>query len=118
MPARSHILVTPVTASDAVSGRGIRMHQRPTKSSAKPDSGPECSVPATGWPGTKWTRYIGCATSGGWADADGELNRSCHSPELTAGAKLAAAWTNKARDGSWTSVPPWLSVAVTKVDDV
>jgi len=31
MPARSHILLTPVTASDAASGSGIRMHQRPGK---------------------------------------------------------------------------------------
>ena len=31
------------------------MHQRPTNSSAKPASGPECSVPATGCAGTKCT---------------------------------------------------------------
>ena len=31
------------------------MHQRSSNISAKPASGPECSVPATGWPGTKWT---------------------------------------------------------------
>jgi hypothetical protein len=31
--------MTPVTASAAVSGSGIRMHQRPAKSSAKPDAG-------------------------------------------------------------------------------
>jgi hypothetical protein len=47
MPARSYILLMPVTASAGVSGNGIRMHQRPAKSSAKPDpGGPECSVPA------------------------------------------------------------------------
>ena len=28
------------------------MHQRPWNSVAKPASGPLCSVPATGWPGT------------------------------------------------------------------
>jgi len=44
---------TATTASGAVSRSGIRMHQRPRKSSAKPASGPECSVPATGWPGAK-----------------------------------------------------------------
>ena len=44
---------TATTASGAVARSGIRMHQRPRKSSAKPASGPECSVPATGWPGAK-----------------------------------------------------------------
>ena len=39
----------------ACSGSGVRMHQRPSNSSAKPASGPECSVPATGWAGTKCT---------------------------------------------------------------
>src|SRR5690606_2205502 len=36
-------------------GGGVRMHQRLTKSSAKPASGPEYSVPATGCAGTKCT---------------------------------------------------------------
>ena len=44
---------TLASASGSVSGSGVRMHQRSRNSSAKPDSGPECSVPATGWPGTK-----------------------------------------------------------------
>ena len=26
-----------------------------SKSAAKPEAGPECSVPASGWPGMKWT---------------------------------------------------------------
>jgi hypothetical protein len=43
------------TAVSSVPGGGVRMHQRSSKSSAKPASGPECSVPATGWPGTKCT---------------------------------------------------------------
>ena len=43
------------TASWSACGGGVRMHQRPTNSSAKPASGPECSVPATGWAGTKCT---------------------------------------------------------------
>ena len=43
------------TAAASVPGGGVRMHQRPWNSSAKPASGPECSVPATGWPGTKCT---------------------------------------------------------------
>src|SRR6266550_111933 len=43
------------TAAASVPAGGVRMHQRPTKSSAKPASGPECSVPATGCAGTKCT---------------------------------------------------------------
>ncbi len=38
------------------------MHQRLTNSWAKPESGPECSVPATGWAGTK------CTPTGMWGD--------------------------------------------------
>ena len=53
------------TASGAVSGGGVRMHQRSWNNSAKPASGPECSVPATGWPGTKCTPpgNSGCSVS-------------------------------------------------------
>ena len=36
-------------------GSGVRMVQRPSNSSAKPAAGPECSVPAIGWPGMKCT---------------------------------------------------------------
>ena len=36
------------------------MHQRFSNSSAKPASGPECSVPATGWAGTKCTVFGRC----------------------------------------------------------
>ena len=41
-------------------GGGVRMHQRLTNSSAKPASGPECSVPATGCAGTKCTSAGRC----------------------------------------------------------
>ena len=41
-------------AGEAVAA-GVRMHQRLTNSSAKPASGPECSVPATGCAGMKST---------------------------------------------------------------
>ena len=41
--------------SASIPSCGVRMHQRPSNSSAKPASGPECSVPAIGWPGTKCT---------------------------------------------------------------
>ena len=44
-----------------VFGGGVRMHQRLTKSSAKPASGPECSVPATGWAGDEMRRRPECA---------------------------------------------------------
>ena len=43
------------TAAGSASGGGVRMHQRLTNSSAKPASGPEYSVPATGCAGMKWT---------------------------------------------------------------
>ena len=42
----------PRLARSAPSG-GVRMHQRLSNSSAKPASGPEYSVPATGCAGTK-----------------------------------------------------------------
>ena len=43
------------TAPSSAPGSGVRIVQRPSNSSAKPDSGPEYSVPAIGWPGMKWT---------------------------------------------------------------
>src|SRR5208282_2365600 len=43
------------TAAASTSSGGVKMHQRPTKSAAKPASGPEYSVPATGCAGTKCT---------------------------------------------------------------
>ena len=43
------------TAAGSVPSGGVRMHQRLMNSSAKPASGPECSVPATGCAGTKCT---------------------------------------------------------------
>ncbi len=38
---------------DRVSGSGVSTHQRPSNSSAKPDSGPDCSVPAIGMAGNE-----------------------------------------------------------------
>src|SRR2546430_2283417 len=55
LPARVQSARSRATAFSSVPGGGVRMHQRPWNSSAKPASGPECSVPATGWPGTRWT---------------------------------------------------------------
>src|SRR5258706_13201791 len=43
------------TASGSVPSGGVRMHQRLMNNSAKPESGPESSGPATGCAGTKWT---------------------------------------------------------------
>src|SRR5262249_8712186 len=43
------------TACGSALSGGVIMHQRLTNSSAKPASGPECSVPATGCAGTKCT---------------------------------------------------------------
>src|SRR5437764_4654068 len=42
-------------AAGSVPSTGVRMHQRLTKSSANPESGPEFSVPATGCAGMKCT---------------------------------------------------------------
>ena len=55
LPQRRQSSASLPTAASSVPGGGVRMHQRPSNSSAKPASGPECSVPATGWPGTKCT---------------------------------------------------------------
>src|SRR5690348_3030719 len=43
------------TADSSVPGGGVSSAQRPWKSVVKPESGPEYSVPATGWAGTKCT---------------------------------------------------------------
>ena len=53
------------TASRSVPSGGVRMVQRLSKSSAKPASGPECSVPATGCAGTKCTTSADAAASAG-----------------------------------------------------
>ena len=42
-------------AASSPPGRGVSRHQRCSNRAAKPASGPEYSVPAMGWPGTKWT---------------------------------------------------------------
>ena len=52
-PAAVQKARTRSTASASVPSGGVRMHQRLTKSDAKPASGPECSVPATGCAGTR-----------------------------------------------------------------
>ena len=57
-PSRRRAACRPPPAS--VSGGGVRMHQRFSNSVAKPASGPECSVPATGWAGTKCTPFGRC----------------------------------------------------------
>src|SRR5208282_6241176 len=44
--------IFPIASGSAPSG-GVRIHQRLTKREAKPASGPERSVPATGWAGMK-----------------------------------------------------------------
>ena len=46
-----------LVAAGSVPSTGVRMHQRLTKSSAKPASGPEFSVPATGCAGMKCTPF-------------------------------------------------------------
>ena len=43
------------SVASGVSATGVSRHQRLSKSSGKPLVGPECSVPARGWAGTKRT---------------------------------------------------------------
>src|SRR3546814_13820788 len=47
-PQRSQKVFIFSTAASGVPGTGVRMHQRCSKRSPKPASGPECSVPARG----------------------------------------------------------------------
>src|SRR5919197_858046 len=54
-PSRRQNAASRSTAVASTCDGGVRMHQRSTNSSAKPASGPEFSVPATGWAGTKCT---------------------------------------------------------------
>ena len=82
------------------------MHQRPWNSSAKPASGPECSVPATGWPGTKCTplrqlraevadhRLLDRADIG---DDRARLARSARSPRRSRHRRRAACRSRRGR---------------------
>ena len=54
-PMPRHRARTASTAAGSVPSGGVRMHQRPWNRVAKPASGPEYSVPAIGWPGTRAT---------------------------------------------------------------
>jgi hypothetical protein len=60
-------------ASASVPSGGVRMHQRLMNSSGKAGIGPECSVPATGCAGTKWTPDGIC---GPHVARDGALDRT------------------------------------------
>src|SRR5471030_2667945 len=50
------------TASASAPGSGVRMVQRPSNRSSSAASGPEFSVPATGWAGTKCTPFGMCGS--------------------------------------------------------
>src|SRR5476651_2497004 len=50
------------TAAASLSGSGVRMHQRPWNRSSSAASGPEFSVPATGWAGMKCTPFGMCGS--------------------------------------------------------
>ena len=54
-PSKRQNAASRCTAAGSTFGGGVRMHQRLTNNSAKPASGPEFSVPATGCAGTKCT---------------------------------------------------------------
>ena len=59
-PSRRQKAASLSTACGSAPSGGVRMHQRLTNSSAKPASGPEYSVPATGCAGTKCTLFGRC----------------------------------------------------------
>src|ERR1039458_5750274 len=54
-PQRRHSSAIFSIATSSVPGGGVSNVQRPWNRVVKPESGPEYSVPATGWAGTKCT---------------------------------------------------------------
>src|SRR5208282_5198746 len=78
------------TAAGSVPSGGVRMHQRPTNSSAKPASGPECSVPATGCAGTKCTPAGRCGAMSRTMAALTEPTSETTAPGLRCGAISSA----------------------------
>ena len=63
LPARRHSSATRSIAASSVPGGGVIRNQRPSNSVSKPASGPVFSVPAIGWPGTKWTPSGKCGVT-------------------------------------------------------
>ena len=81
---------TLATAEPSVPGVGVSTHHRLRKSSAKPASGPEFSVPAMGWPGTKWTPSGRCGSTTRITDVFTDPTSVTTAPGRSAGAIAAA----------------------------
>ncbi len=79
------------TAAASVPGSGVRMVQRPSNNSAKPASGPDCSVPAIGWPGTKCTPAGTCGAMSRTTAAFTEPTSVRMAPGCRCGAISAAS---------------------------
>ena len=69
LPTACQNAASRATASPFVPAGGVRMHQRPSNNAAKPAAGPDRSVPAMGWPGTKWTPSGTCGAMAAITDA-------------------------------------------------
>ena len=96
-------------ASSAPSG-GVRMHQRLKKRVEKPASGPECSVPATGCAGTKWTppgrNGSTCATTDFLTEPTSDTMEPGLSPAFMASATAPHAPTGTHRMTRSASLTP------------
>ncbi len=75
------------------------MHQRLSKSSAKPAEGPDCSVPATGWAGTKCTASGRCGCIWRTTEVLTEPTSETIAPAFSAGA-IAFAISSQAPTGT------------------
>src|SRR5271154_6558605 len=89
------------TAAGSAPSGGVRMHQRPTNSSAKPASGPEYSVPATGCAGTKCTPSGRCGPMSRTMAPLTEPTSETVAPGLSCGA-ISLAISPQTRTGAQT----------------
>ena len=106
------------TAPASLSGSGVRMVQRPSNRSSRAASGPEFSVPATGWAGTKCTPLGMCGSMSAITVCFTEPTSDTMQPGLSDEAIAAAAGPQAptgvqtiTRSASFTaaarSVPQW-----------
>src|SRR6476469_319975 len=90
-PAASQNAVSLATASGSAPSAGVRMHQRCRNNVAKPASGPEYSVPATGWAGMKCTPSVTCGATAAMTPLFTEPTSERIAPALRCGAAARAA---------------------------
>ncbi len=89
-------------ATASVPGSGVKMHQRFSNRSAKPASGPDFSVPASGWPGMKCTPAGTCGCICAMTDALVEPTSVRIAPGFSAGA-ISSATSPDAPTGTETT---------------